>query len=426
VFDYLIVTDDAVQSTASAAKAIGDAGAAQRKAREEGEGGGREDGDDSDDDDDAASSAAAAAAAAAAKPAKKQKKRRRDGEYGASRGVDFRHVKFVVNVELPASGELGDATNYKHRVGRTARGGAAGTALSLVDASSAAEVALVTTLRATLPPIPAESLAGEMGALVADEGLELPRVCPDATLDALVALPPPPPRAQPARLALDLGLLEPLRYRVEDVRRAVTKVAVRRARAAELRREMLNSEKLRAHFEDNPDDLKILRHDTAAASVLSKQRHLGRMPDYLMPAALQESASAADAAAKRSKKRRKRIGGSGGGRNKRSDPLSTFSTGMDVGELEGAIADAEDQAVRAAAAGGGGGGGAQAWGIQPTMRVTGGDNDSAGIVTAGAMRSGKLGRSTSGRKAWKMAHGKGEFSNKPQKSKGKKGKKGQF
>ena len=44
-----------------------------------------------------------------------------------SRGLDFRGVATVVNFDFPES-----ARSYKHRIGRTARGGASGAALSLV------------------------------------------------------------------------------------------------------------------------------------------------------------------------------------------------------------------------------------------------------------------------------------------------------
>lgn len=48
-------------------------------------------------------------------------------EYGVTRGVDFKGVRTVVNVENPAS-----LSKYTHRVGRTGRAGAQGFAISLV------------------------------------------------------------------------------------------------------------------------------------------------------------------------------------------------------------------------------------------------------------------------------------------------------
>jgi ATP-dependent RNA helicase DDX56/DBP9 len=50
---------------------------------------------------------------------------------------------------------------------------------------------------------------------------------------------------------LSRASLEALRYRAEDVGRTITKGAVREARARELQRELLNSEKLSEYFEEH-------------------------------------------------------------------------------------------------------------------------------------------------------------------------------
>jgi ATP-dependent RNA helicase DDX56/DBP9 len=57
----------------------------------------------------------------------KKKKASGDREYGVTRGVDFVDVSCVLNFDLPLS-----ATAYTHRVGRTARAGRTGMALSFV------------------------------------------------------------------------------------------------------------------------------------------------------------------------------------------------------------------------------------------------------------------------------------------------------
>lgn len=48
--------------------------------------------------------------------------------YGVHRGLDFQNVSFVINFDFPAT-----SAAYTHRIGRTARGGASGTALSFVS-----------------------------------------------------------------------------------------------------------------------------------------------------------------------------------------------------------------------------------------------------------------------------------------------------
>lgn len=53
-----------------------------------------------------------------------------DKEYGVSRGVDFRGIMNVVNFDCPESPQ-----SYVHRVGRTARAGKEGLAITLVGDS---------------------------------------------------------------------------------------------------------------------------------------------------------------------------------------------------------------------------------------------------------------------------------------------------
>ena len=55
--------------------------------------------------------------------------------------------------------------------------------------------------------------------------------------------------------------LEGFRYRAKDAWRSVTKIAVREARLKEIKQEILNSQKLKSYFEDNPRDQQLLRHD---------------------------------------------------------------------------------------------------------------------------------------------------------------------
>lgn len=72
---------------------------------------------------------------------------------------------------------------------------------------------------------------------------------------------------------------------LQDALRAVTKVAIREARIKEIRQEILNSQKLKTYFTDNPRDLQILRHDKTLHTV-RVQSHLKHVPDYLIPPVL--------------------------------------------------------------------------------------------------------------------------------------------
>ena len=196
--------------------------------------------------------------------------------YGVSRGIDFNGVNFVLNVDFPKTSK-----SYVHRIGRTARGGSKGTAISLV-----------------LPEN--ESLLDHL------QDIQPPLLSLNET-----AVP------QPALLQFDLGEIDCFRYRVEDVRRAVTNIGIREARLQDVKNELLNSEKLRAHFEDNPKDLNILQHDKAVGSA-RVQPHLAHIPTYLVPTALQATPVI---------KKRKNMssGNTNPQRRLDNDPLHTFT-----------------------------------------------------------------------------------------------------
>ncbi len=60
---------------------------------------------------------------------------------------------------------------------------------------------------------------------------------------------------------------------------------MREARVKEFKAELLHSEKLRAHFEDNPKELALLKHDKVLRPA-KVQKHLQHVPDYLIPSTL--------------------------------------------------------------------------------------------------------------------------------------------
>ena len=184
---------------------------------------------------------------------KKKKGKKKDDEYGVSRGLDFRNVSFVLNVDFPVS-----AKSYAHRVGRTARGGAKGVALSLVETDSEEQHSLLAAVQDEQPKI---SIVGAATSTFQA-----------ATSDEMGDQPTEQP--QPSPLDFDLKEIEGFRYRVEDVSRAVTRTAVKETRAAELRAEILNSDRLQSHFEENPADLNLLRHDRVATHLSKVQDHL--------------------------------------------------------------------------------------------------------------------------------------------------------
>ncbi|KAI9672778.1 MAG: ATP-dependent DNA/RNA helicase [Alyxoria varia] len=185
---------------------------------------------------------------------KKQKTGRKgskkDREFGISRGIDFKNVACVLNFDLPPS-----AKSYTHRIGRTARAGRSGIALSFVIPHSLFRKHKPTSFHGT------ENDEEVEAAISAEQGKRGQRIEP---------------------YGFDMEKLNGFKYRVSSALKVVSPGAIRQARVSELRQELLKSEKLKRHLEENPDDAKYLRHDTETRAARS-QPHLKHVPDYLMP-----------------------------------------------------------------------------------------------------------------------------------------------
>ncbi|KAJ6592317.1 DEAD-domain-containing protein [Mycena vulgaris] len=194
--------------------------------------------------------------AASPVPAPASKKRKGKGgkakEYGVTRGVDFVDVACVLNFDLPAS-----ARAYTHRVGRTARAGRTGMALSFVSAGTG-------------------TTKGETAATAKEAARS------DEAVFARIEREQGARGSKVQEYHFDMKQVEAFRYRMEDALRSVTRSAVREARVAQLKTEILNSDKLKAHFEDNPLDLEFLRHDKPLHPT-RVQAHMRHVPKYLLP-----------------------------------------------------------------------------------------------------------------------------------------------
>jgi ATP-dependent RNA helicase DDX56/DBP9 len=277
----------------------------------------------------------------AAERAEKSSAPEADAEFSAARGIDFKGVTAVVNYDFPLT-----AASYTHRIGRTARGGASGTALSLVEEGDAAASALLAEIQRSQPQRDGQP--------------------------------------QPQRLPLDVTELESMRYRVADVRRAVTRVAVREARLKELKQELINSDKLQAHFEDNPAELAALQHD-AFVRPERVRSHMASVPDYLLPAPLRGRGHGASGAAKKKQTRAARAAAARARyeekRKRGGDPLQGFAVSAE--QLQDAQKRTRPKKRRRAKQG-------------QDMNAPRPVHD-AGV-------------STSGRKKWKQRHQKGKFS----------------
>ncbi|XP_011865411.1 PREDICTED: probable ATP-dependent RNA helicase DDX56 isoform X2 [Vollenhovia emeryi] len=170
----------------------------------------------------------------------KKSKRKKDKESGVARGVDFQCVSNVINFDFPL-----DLNAYIHRAGRTARGNNRGTALSFV--------------------------AIKERPVMEEIERELKHTYNSANLFKTYQF--------------KLEQVEGFRYRAKDAWKAVTRIAVREARLKEIKQEVMNCEKLKSYFEDNPRDLKSLRQDKTLHTV-KLQPHLRDVPEYIVPLTL--------------------------------------------------------------------------------------------------------------------------------------------
>ncbi|KAK9285297.1 hypothetical protein L1049_024488 [Liquidambar formosana] len=228
------------------------------------------------------------------KKSRKRAKPKLDSEFGVVRGIDFKNVHTVINFEMPQS-----AAGYVHRIGRTGRAYNTGASVSLVSPDEM-------------------EIFEEIKSFLGD----------NENKDTNFIAPFP---------LLTKNAVESLRYRAEDVAKSVTKIAVRESRAQDLRNEILNSEKLKAHFEVNPRDLDLLKHD----KVLSKKPpppHLRDVPDYLLDPTTKEASKIVKLAraamgntnsARRQGSRRKF--------RKSRDPLKSFSAEAPKKALSGGM-----------------------------------------------------------------------------------------
>ncbi|KAL1509910.1 hypothetical protein ABEB36_004574 [Hypothenemus hampei] len=170
--------------------------------------------------------------------------RKKDVNSGVSRGIDFQFVSNVINFDFPT-----DVHSYIHRAGRTARGNNEGSVLSFV---SIKESPLLDKVEKHLKN--------------GDDDISIFK-----------------------SYQFNLSEVEAFKYRAKDAWKAVTKIAVREARLKEIKQEIFNCQKLKSYFEDNPNDLQVLRHDKALHTV-KIQQHLSDVPEYIVPPTLKNLA----------------------------------------------------------------------------------------------------------------------------------------
>ncbi|XP_062212275.1 DEAD-box ATP-dependent RNA helicase 16 [Phragmites australis] len=207
-----------------------------------------------------------------------------DAEFGVVRGIDFNNVFTVVNFDMPPN-----PAGYVHRVGRTGRANKTGASISLVS--------------------PEENSTFE----------EIVHLLQDVEKKDTNCISPFP--------LLTKDAVESLRYRAQDVARGVTSRDIQEARRQDIKNEILNSEKLKSHFEENPRDLDLLKHDKLLSNK-AIPAHLRDVPEYLIDPKTKEASNVVKlnrAAMGIDKPQRRRRQVFKGGSGKSRDPLKTFS-----------------------------------------------------------------------------------------------------
>jgi len=211
----------------------------------------------------------------------KKKGQEADKNYSITRGIDLKDVATVINYDMPHT-----IRDYVHRVGRCARGGATGTALSFSNKDQEKFLA----------------------AVIDDQ----------AAVNALQPLP------------MQLSDAEKFRYRVEDMlgscksRRVIDKYRLR-----ELRREALKSDKLEEYFEEHPEEKRLLQRRQRRHKKLANTDHLQALPHYLVPEQFAATYTPAQQAAQKAAAEAG-LGDSAAAKMKRSDiakskdPLQSF------------------------------------------------------------------------------------------------------
>ncbi|XP_053684142.1 probable ATP-dependent RNA helicase DDX56 isoform X1 [Sabethes cyaneus] len=164
-----------------------------------------------------------------------------DAEAGVSRGIDFQFVSNVINFDFPEN-----VNAYIHRAGRTARGNSVGNVLSFVNAEEKPYLYKVHEYLKT--------------GLATEEDIM-------------------------KNYSFKMEEVEPFRYRARDAWRSVTKFSIRETRIKEIKTELMNSEKLKSFFDENPRDLQALRHDRTLHTI-KIQEHLSSVPEYILPNSL--------------------------------------------------------------------------------------------------------------------------------------------
>lgn len=177
-----------------------------------------------------------------------------DAEFGVSRGIDFKNIAIVINFDCPTS-----LNQYKHRIGRTGRGGLSGIALTFLENSE---------------------LDFFSSTVISSYDQQ-------ASLDNTTFAP----------FTFDFNLVEGFRYRTLDALEGITKNVLLEARSIDLQKELAFNEKLAENSallsesigssvgaRQSSASRKVLNcvlHDKPLVRPSKRLAHMKNIPEYL-------------------------------------------------------------------------------------------------------------------------------------------------
>jgi len=188
------------------------------------------------------------------------------------RGVDFREVAAVINLSSPYS-----IKKYIHRIGRTARAGHYGVAITLVTPREMRRFRYILLCRVRGPVLTTANKEDSVKGMDVDSEIiaNLPEKTSQQMNKELLS-------EIIQKLPLSMNDLQPFRYRCESVRCSITTQLVRHARLNELKMEVLNSKRLQSHFKERRREYELLRHDKMLQPAEMVRPHLSHVSSYLI------------------------------------------------------------------------------------------------------------------------------------------------
>lgn len=161
---------------------------------------------------------------------------------GIARGIDIPNLQNVINFDMAL-----DFSSYVHRIGRTGRGGDFGISLSFVSKEDIQHKTILQQIKNATHNYSGKYAFSELSAI-----------------------------------SFEKDEIDAFRYRVEDVRRAVTRTAVLEARRKELAIQLLNSQTLKQHYSDNSSEIHVIQQHGMMRRQARVIKHISHVPSYLV------------------------------------------------------------------------------------------------------------------------------------------------